>query len=121
MPYTIERTKLFDQWYNGLSEADQVVVVAMVGLLEKLGTTLPFPYSSGINGSKHKHMRELRKKYKNKLFRILYAFDPGRVGILLVGGNKTGDKRWYEKNVPVADKLYDEHLVDLKKKKEKRI
>ena len=35
--------------------------------------------------------------------------------ILLLGGEKTGDDRWYEVNVPVADRLYDEHLAELKK------
>ncbi len=30
-------------------------------------------------------------------------------------GDKTGDDRWYEVNVPVADRLYDEHLAELKK------
>ncbi|KAG1578801.1 hypothetical protein G6F46_015740 [Rhizopus delemar] len=33
---------------------------ATVGLLEERGTSLGFPHSSGINGSKHEHMRELR-------------------------------------------------------------
>jgi hypothetical protein len=44
----------------------------------------------------------------------LYAFDPRRSAILLIGGDKTGDGRWYEKNVPIADRLYDEHLVQLR-------
>lgn len=46
---------------------------------------------------------------------MLYAFDPRRVSILLLGGNKTGDDRWYEVNVPKADNLYDEHLRYLQK------
>jgi hypothetical protein len=48
-------------------------------------------------------------------YRILYAFDPRRAAILLVGGNKTGKDRWYDEHIPVADRLYDEHLVALKK------
>lgn len=44
---------------------------------------------------------------------LLYAFDPRRVAILLLGGNKGGDDRWYEENIPKADKLYDEHLREL--------
>jgi hypothetical protein len=43
----------------------------------------------------------------------LYAFDPRRAAILLLGGDKTGDNRWYEENVPKADALYDEHLRQL--------
>lgn len=38
------------------------------------------------------------------------AFDPRRVAILLIAGDKTGDERWYEVFVPRADELYDEHL-----------
>lgn len=49
------------------------------------------------------------------LVRVLYAFDPRRAAILLIGGKKAGDDRWYEKFVPVADDLYDEHLKALAK------
>ena len=44
---------------------------------------------------------------------MLYAFDPRRVAILLLGGDKTGDGRWYEREIPIADRLYDEHLAEL--------
>lgn len=43
----------------------------------------------------------------------LYAFDPRRSAILLIGGDKTGNDRWYNDHVPVADRLYDEHLRGL--------
>ncbi|MBK8451977.1 MAG: type II toxin-antitoxin system RelE/ParE family toxin [Thiofilum sp.] len=55
-------------------------------------------------------MRELRIQHEGRPYRILYAFDPRRCAILLIGGDKTGDKRWYEIHVPIADKLYDKHL-----------
>ena len=60
-------------------------------------------------------MRELRTQSAGKPLRTLYAFDPLRTAILLLGGDKTGDARWYEKFVPVADRLYDHHLAELKK------
>jgi hypothetical protein len=60
-------------------------------------------------------MRELRVQYKGDPYRILYAFDPRRTAILLIGGNKTGDDRWYEKYVPIADRLYAVHLKEIKK------
>jgi hypothetical protein len=44
---------------------------------------------------------------------VLYAFDPRRCAILLIGGEKTGKDRWYEEFVPIADRLYDEHLETL--------
>jgi hypothetical protein len=46
---------------------------------------------------------------------VLFAFDPRRTAMLLIGGDKTGNKRWYEEFVPIADKIYDVHLEDLKK------
>jgi len=76
---------------------------------------LPFPYSSGIEGSKHSHMRELRIQHAGDPYRILYAFDPTRSAILLIGGMKTGDERWYDKYIPIADKLYDKHLETIRK------
>lgn len=47
--------------------------------------------------------------------RTLYAFDPQRSAILLIGGDKTGDDRWYDMHVPIADRLYDEHLEQFRK------
>lgn len=89
-------------------------VTAYVGLLEKHGPQLRFPYSSGIYGSQFSHMRELRIQHRGDPYRVLYAFDPRRTAILLIGGKKTGDDRWYEKYVEKADRLYREHLEILK-------
>ena len=60
-------------------------------------------------------MRELRIQVRGRPFRVLYLFDPRRVAILLLGGDKTGADRWYEVTVPIADQLYDRHLVELKR------
>jgi hypothetical protein len=54
-------------------------------------------------------------QHKGSPYRILYAFDPRRTALLLLGGNKAGDDRWYETFVPKADQLFDEHLAQLKK------
>ncbi|MFM7760492.1 MAG: type II toxin-antitoxin system RelE/ParE family toxin [Burkholderiaceae bacterium] len=115
MAWDVEYTDEFGLWWATLSEGEQESLAASVGLLEERGPNLGFPHSSGINGSKHAHMRELRTQHDGRPFRTLYAFDPRRAVILLIGGDKTGDNRWYEKNVPIADKLYDEHLRQLRK------
>lgn len=52
-------------------------------------------------------------QHQGRPLRVLYAFDPRRAAILLIGGDKTGRDRWYEEYVPVADRLYDEHLDTL--------
>ena len=90
-------------------------LAASVQLLEERGPSLGFPDSSGINGSKHGHMRELRTQHGGSPLRMLYAFAPRRAAILLIGGDKTGDDRWYTTNVPIADRLYDEHLEAMRK------
>lgn len=115
MIWDVEYTDEFELWWKTLSEDEQASVAASVELLEKLGPQLPFPHSSGINGSRHAHMRELRTQHDGRPYRTLYAFDPRRTAILLIGGDKTGNDRWYEKTVPVADALYDQHLQQLKK------
>jgi len=76
---------------------------------------LRVPYSFGVTQSKYEHMRELRIQHGGRPYRVLYAFDPRRVPLLLIGGDKTGDDRWYDIFVPIADRLYDEHLERLRK------
>jgi hypothetical protein len=60
-------------------------------------------------------MRELRVQSGGHPLRIFYAFDPRRTAILLVGGDKTGDNRFYKRMIPVADRLYDEYIDELRK------
>jgi hypothetical protein len=64
-------------------------------------------------------MKELRAKVDARHLRVLYAFDPGRTALLLIGGDKTGDPGWYERFVPIADDLFDRHLRELKKERRK--
>jgi hypothetical protein len=118
--WEVEFTAEFGTWWDQLVEAEQVKVGAVVRLLEAFGPDLPFPISSGVKGSRHSHMRELRIQARGSPLRILYAFDPRRVAILLLGGNKRGESRWYEINVPRADKLYAEHTEQLKKEARKK-
>ena len=113
MTWQVEFTDEFEEWWDALSGEEQTSVRASVELLEVHGPALGFPHSSGTNNSKHTHMRELRTQSGGHPLRTLYAFDPRRMAILLIGGDKTGDKRWYDVNVPIADRLYDDHLKQL--------
>jgi hypothetical protein len=115
MAWVEEYTDEWGAWFSELDEDQQDAVAVTVTLLEDLGPNLAFPHSSKITQSRHSHMRELRTQHRGRPLRTLYAFDPRRVSILLLGGDKTGDDRWYERNVPVADRLYDEHLESLRK------
>jgi hypothetical protein len=117
MACEVEYTDEFNEWWESLDEAEQESVAVSVILLEEKGISLPFPYSSGVEGSKYGHMKELRIQHKGDPYRVLYAFDPRRIAVLLIGGNKGGDDRWYEKLIPKAEKIYEEHLRTLERGK----
>ena len=88
MPWEVEYTDQFGDWWQELTERDQDAVTVM---------------------------RELRAQSAGRPLRVLYAFDPRRTSILLIGGDKTGNDRFYEEYVPRADDLYDEHLRELRR------
>jgi hypothetical protein len=113
MVYEVVYGPEFELWFDSLPRTQQKSVASIIGLLVQHGPLLPFPYASGIHGSRHAHMRELRVQSGGKPLRVLYAFDPQRNAVLLVGGDKTGDKRFYDKIIPVADRLYDAYLATL--------
>ena len=116
--WEVEFTDEFEEFWDLLNENEQVDVAAVVNLLERFGNRLGYPHSSKINNAKTTHLRELRIQHAGDPYRVLYAFDPKRCAILLIGGKKTGQDRWYEKYIPIADKLYAEHLITLELEKE---
>lgn len=109
----VEYTQEFEQWWSGLSEPEQISIAAVVELLAAKDTRLGFPHSSGIETSRFSHMRELRIQHAGDPFRVFYAFDPRRAAMLLIGGCKAGDDRFYERMVPWADSIYEAHLREL--------
>ncbi len=115
MAYEVEVSDEFKAWYEDLSEPEQNSVERVVLMLMEAGPSLGYPQSTGIKDSKFSHMRELRIQHEGRPYRVLYAFDPKRVALLLLGGNKTGEERWYEKMVSKADAIYEEHLRTIKK------
>ena len=115
MPWEIEYTDEFGAWWHTLTEAQQDDVTASVRLLMEHGPTLRFPHASGVEGSKHTHMRELRVQSGGRPLRVFYAFDPRRTAVLLIGGDKTGNDRFYEAYIPIADRLYDAYLEELRR------
>jgi hypothetical protein len=114
MFWEVEFTDEFGEWWDTLDADEQESIDAAVGLLEVQGSQLQFPYSSKVTTSRYAHLRELRVQHRGEPYRVLYAFDPRRVAILLIGGSKSGDDRWYERMVPQADRLYEEHLEEIR-------
>jgi hypothetical protein len=112
MAWEVEYTDQFGQWYRELDERSRDRVVAAVEILEEQGPGLARPFVDTVKGSRHANMKELRPRGGS--LRILFAFDPRRVAILLIGGDKTNRwQAWYREFIPIADRLYDEHLESL--------
>lgn len=114
MDWDVEFTDQFREWWGELSEAQQDSVAARVELLMERGPQLPHPYTSDIKGSRHGSLRELRIQSSGRPLRVFYAFDPRRIAILLFGSDKTGDNRFYERCIPIADSLFEDHLQQLR-------
>ena len=113
MAWEIEFTHEFGQWWDGLVIPEQESVRVKVELLAELGPALTRPHADTIHGSLVQNLRELRIQHEGRPYRVLYVFDPRRTGILLIGGDKTGNPRWYEEFVPKAESIYMEHLREI--------
>ena len=107
----------FAEWLTSLDVGLQDAIFAHIGLLEEFGPQLGRPQVDHVKASEFDNMKEMRVQSKGDPWRILFAFDPERKAVLLVGGCKAGDKRWYKTNVPIADERFRRHLENLKKKK----
>ncbi len=72
-----------------------------------------------IQGSSMANLKELRATAGRAHLRVLFAFDPDRRAVMLLGGNKAGQWRsWYRRAIPTAERLYAEHVG--RQRKEKR-
>jgi hypothetical protein len=100
-----------EDWMAGLDDADFTAIIAAATELEERGPALGRPIVDSIKGSRHHNMKELRAG----TLRALFVFDPLRQAIVLVGGDKRDDwTGWYERNIPLADDLYDDYLNHLR-------
>lgn len=106
-------TSEFEAWFDSLDDSDIDAVARVVDMLEMYGAALPFPYSSAIQGARMA-LRELRVQSHGRPLRVFYAFDPVRQAVLLIGGDKTGDNRFYERMIPLAEQIWDRYLRDVK-------
>lgn len=117
----IATTTQFDEWFADLDDDGQAELIAKVNLLKLLGPKLSRPHADTLNGSKHANMKELRANTADKVLRVAFAFDPERIGILLIAGDKSGvsQKRFYKRLIAKADDLFDVHLAKLNAKQKK--
>jgi hypothetical protein len=110
----VEYTDEFGAWWETLDADEQATIVTSIRLLEKLGPHLSRPHADAVKGSRHANMKELRTQFQGRPLRTFFAFDPRRTAILLIGGDKTGDSRFYKRMIPLADRLYDEYLEEIR-------
>jgi hypothetical protein len=111
--WNVEFTDEFADWWESLSPDQQSSVEAGVRLLEQYGPHLSRPHADTLKGSRHSNMKELRIQHHGHPLRTFFAFDPRRSAILLIGGDKTGNDRFYERMIPLADQVYDKYLKEL--------
>ena len=104
-------------WLAGLDDRTHELVIAALELLAERGPLLGRPLVDTVAGSRHNNMKELRPGSAGRTeLRVLFAFDPQRVAVLLVAGDKQGRwKRWYDDNIPLADDRFNAHLQTLAK------
>lgn len=112
--WEVEFTDEFGEWWDGLTPEQQEALDDRVMLLAEVGPSLRRPVVGEITWSRHANMKELRVSKAGAL-RVLFAFDPRRHAILLLGGDKSGRwKEWHGWAIPRADDLYDTHLEELR-------
>jgi hypothetical protein len=117
--WEVEYTDEFAEWWAGLSVEQQEAIDTAVEHLQEAGPGLGRPWVDTVKGSLHSNMKELRPRGGH--LRVLFAFDPRRTAILLLGGDKRGRwQSWYAEAIPRADRLYDEHLAVLRREGESR-
>jgi len=111
--WEIETSDEFLVWYRALDENEIESVNFSVDLLEQAGPVLGRPHVDTLKGSNIPNLKELRVQHEGRPLRILFAFDPRRVGYLILGGDKTGNNDWYETFIPIAEKIYARHLAEI--------
>ncbi len=118
--WEIEYTDRFDLAWQQLTADEQQAVSVRVKLLAERGLDLKRPYVDVITTSRYPNMKELIVPKGSSEFRVLFAFDPRRMALLLILGDKsTNDPTspnwndWYETYVPIADDIFAVHLHNL--------
>jgi hypothetical protein len=117
MPWIVRFDDEFEQEFLALQQGVQDELLAVVRVLAEYGPQLGRPYVDTLKGSKHANMKELRFDAVGGVWRVAFAFDPRRQGILLVAGDKSGvsQDRFYKQLIAKADKRFAAHLERLKK------
>lgn len=118
MPWSVRLHDDFDPEFAELPEAVQDEILALMRTLKEYGPKLGRPHADTLNESDHANMKELRFKAAGGVWRVTYAFDPKREGVLLAAGDKSGvsERRFYKQLIAKSDVRYASHLAELKER-----
>ncbi|HEY9716512.1 MAG TPA: type II toxin-antitoxin system RelE/ParE family toxin [Trichormus sp.] len=115
MPYALVYLEEFASWLDAQENSLQLRALAHLELLKERGPLLGRPYVDTLKGSQITNLKELRLQHKTEPIRILFAFDPKQQAVIILGGSKQADKRWYDVNMPLAEKRFREYLEKQRK------
>ena len=104
-------TDEFKTWYEDLSEGHQESVFHVVGLLEGRGDYARVPVQQRSQRHKGRAARAAREGSGGADSCCLCLRPRAKCGLLL-GGDKTGDDRFYEWLIPAAEKIWAQYLVE---------
>ena len=107
MPWDVQFHPDFLAEFNGFSEAVQDALVAHVLPLRQFGPTLGRPSVDTLKGSTISNLKELRVD-AGGVWRVAFAFDGNRIGVLLAGADKRGVKqqRFYKTLISTAEERW---------------
>jgi hypothetical protein len=105
-------TDEYGEWFATLTQEEKETTDHVVGLLEEFGLRLGSPYSSDVEGSEPYAFRELRPKKGQSPLRVIYAFDPSRDAVLIIGGDKGKESKFYERIIQKAKTIWKEYLAE---------
>lgn len=114
MTWDVEVSDEFREWYLSRSVDLRETIASAVDALEEAGPDLGRPLVDTVKGSRYPNMKELRVQYRGRPYRILFIFDPRRNAYLILGGDKSGNPRWYDEAIRKAEKIYTQHLRELR-------
>ena len=103
-------TDYFNSWLCDQDDSTQEKVLAALLVLQHMGPELGRPLVDAVQGSRYRHMKELRIQHRGRPLRAFFAFDPTRQAIVLCVADKSGKKRFYEQMLEIADREYALHL-----------
>jgi len=106
-------SKEFENWFKDIDSTAKKDIFAALETLKVVGSSLGRPHVDTLKGSKIANLKELRVRSSGKPYRILFVFDPKRKALLLVGGNKAEDKKFYTQMIKKAEIIYKKYLEDM--------